>query len=114
MREWLYVDDCANAILTILRKGKLGEVYNVGSGEERKNIQTVKAVLSILGKSQTLFKFIKDRPGHDFRYMCECKKLKKLGWKPETLFEFGLEKTILWVEENHSWIEKKANKLKDY
>jgi dTDP-glucose 4,6-dehydratase len=114
IREWIYVDDCAQAILTILKKGKAGEIYNIGSGDERKNIQVVQTILSLLNRSNTLYKFVKDRPGHDLRYASDCKKLKKLGWQQKHIFETGLEKTILWTEEHLNWVTKKTNSLKNY
>lgn len=114
VREWLYVDDCARAIYKILAKGKIGEIYNISSGEERKNIQVIKSILSILKKPSGLIQYVKDRPGHDLRYASDCRKLKKLGWKEEEIFETGLEKTILWAEENFSWIESKLCKLNEY
>lgn len=114
IREWLYVSDCANAILTIFKKGSVGEIYNISSGEERKNTQVVQTALKILGKPASLMSYVKDRPGHDLRYCSECSKLKKLGWKESHVFETGLEKTILWAEENHNWMNQKADELKAY
>lgn len=97
VREWLYVSDCARAILTILKKGRIGEIYNVGSGHERKNIDTVKSILKILGKTQTLIEFVKDRAGHDFRYSLNTDKIRReLGWQPILKFEDGLKKTVNW------------------
>lgn len=104
MREWLYVEDCAEAILQISKNGRLGEVYNVGSGQEFMNIDVVKKILSILGKPESLITYVKDRPGHDFRYSLNSEKVKKeMGWKPRTSFDEGLAKTVKWYMENEDW-----------
>ena len=105
VREWLHVSDCARAIFLILERGRLGEVYNIGSSLENKNIDTVKAILKILKKSESLIEFVKDRAGHDFRYSLNCNKLKnELGWSPKVSFEDGLEQTVNW------FINSKYNK----
>lgn len=115
MREWLYVEDCANAIFAIIEKGKSGEIYNVASGEERRNIEVVKAILELLGKPYDLIKFVEDRPGHDFRYSMDFSKvMKECGWKPKTNFEKGLEKTVKWYLEHKDWLFKKVEDLKEY
>ena len=114
IREWLYVEDCCNGILEIFEKGKIGEVYNLGSGEERKNIEIVKTILQIINKPESLIEFVTDRPGHDFRYSLEAKKVKNdIAWKPSYSFEKGIEKTIQWNIENLNWIERKIEFLKD-
>ncbi len=115
VREWLFVSDCANAVFKIIEKGKVGEIYNVGSGEERKNIEVVKSVLNILGKPEDLIVFVKDRPGHDFRYSLNTEKIEKeLGWKAKIKFEEGIEKTVKWYLNNIQWVEEKLKFLKDY
>jgi len=115
IREWLYVEDCARAVMTVMEKGKIGEAYNVGSGIEKCNIDVVKAVLKYLGKPETLIEFVKDRPGHDFRYSLNCDKLRKqLGWKPQYDFEKGLAQTIKWYVTNERWLNKKVSYLKEY
>ena len=97
VREWLYVDDCAEGILKVAQKGKIGQIYNLGSGDERKNIIVVKAILDILAKPHSLIQFVADRPGHDIRYSLDATKIKKsLGWRPRLDFGEGLEKTISW------------------
>ncbi|MFH1957498.1 MAG: dTDP-glucose 4,6-dehydratase [bacterium] len=106
VREWLYVSDCAEAILRILEKGKIGEAYNVGSGHEERNIDVVKGILKILGKPQGLIAFVKDRPGHDFRYSLNTAKIRAgFGWLPETKFPDGLRKTVGWYVKNRGWIK---------
>ncbi len=115
VREWLYVGDCVAAILRILEDGKLGEIYNVGSGEEWKNIEVVRGILDILGKPYDLIEFVKDRPGHDFRYSLDSIKIKKeLGWRPEVDFSQGLEQTVKWYLEHRDWLEKRLEFLRSY
>lgn len=97
VREWLYVVDCAAAILLILKKGRRGEVYNVGSGQERRNIDTVKMILNVLGKPRQLINFVQDRAGHDFRYSLSNQKIKReLGWSSKVVFNEGLKMTVAW------------------
>jgi len=99
-REWLYVADCVAAIALILEKGKIGEIYNVGSGVEKRNIDVARSILKMLGKSENLIQFVKDRPGHDFRYALDSPKIQKLGWKPRVDFYEGLRKTVKWFTSN--------------
>ncbi|WP_457623846.1 dTDP-glucose 4,6-dehydratase [Persephonella sp.] len=115
IREWLFVSDCAEAVFQIIEKGKVGEIYNVGSGEERRNIDVVKLVLGILGKPESLVTFVKDRPGHDFRYSLNTEKIEKeIGWKAKVRFEEGVDRTVRWYLDNMQWIEKKLKYLKNY
>ncbi|MBL7197089.1 MAG: dTDP-glucose 4,6-dehydratase [Candidatus Omnitrophica bacterium] len=101
IREWLYVSDTCQAIFAILEKARAGQIYNVGSGEERKNLEVVKEILKILNKPQSLIEFVKDRPGHDFRYSLNSAKIKKeLNWKAKMKFEEGLRKTVKWYLSN--------------
>lgn len=95
-REWLFVSDCAAGIRVIMKKGADGQVYNIGSGSERRNIDVVKEILRVLGKPLSLIGFVKDRPGHDFRYSLDCSKTKRLGWKPRVDFDQALRRTIEW------------------
>lgn len=115
VREWLYVSDCTEAIFEIMEKGKIGEIYNVGSNQERRNIDVVKTILKLLHKKEDLIEFVKDRPGHDFRYSLDTTKIKnELGWEAKTTFEEGIEKTVKWYIENMAWVEKKLKYLKEY
>ena len=115
VREWLFVSDCAEAVFRIIEKGKPGEIYNVGSGEERRNIDVVRAVLNILGKSEDLIEFVQDRPGHDFRYSLNTQKIEKeIGWKARVKFEEGIEETVKWYLENMDWALRKLDYLRDY
>ncbi len=114
-REWLFVSDCAEAVFEIIEKGRIGEVYNVGSGEERKNIDVVKSILQILNKSEDLITFVKDRPGHDFRYSLNSDKIKReLGWRAKINFEEGIERTVRWYLRNLDWAKSKVKELQDY
>lgn len=105
VREWLYVSDCAQGILLLLKQAKLGEVYNIGSGRRMKNIDLVKLILKIMGMPESLIEYVKDRPGHDFRYALNCAKAKKLGFKPRISFSSGLKNTITWNMENSKWVK---------
>jgi len=115
VREWLHVQDCADAILTIVKKGRIGEIYNVGSGNERKNIDLVKNILYLLGRPLDLISYVQDRPGHDLRYSLDSSKIRKeLNWKPQVSFEKGLIDTVGWYRRNLPWLEKKVFYLKGY
>ena len=106
VRDWLYVEDHCIAIDMILEKGKVGEVYNVGGHNEKRNIDVVKAILKATGKPESLIKYVTDRPGHDLRYAIDPKKIgEELGWKPLTPFEKGIEDTIKWYLDNAKWME---------
>ncbi|MFC6725366.1 dTDP-glucose 4,6-dehydratase [Halobium palmae] len=94
VREWTYVEDNCRAIDLALREGEAGEVYNVGSGEERTNLEVTRAILDAVGASEELVEFVEDRPGHDQRYALETGKIERLGWAPEYAFEEGLERTV--------------------
>ena len=115
VREWLYVEDCAEGIMAAIEKGKPGEIYNIGSKEEKQNIEVAKAILQLLGKGEELIEFVKDRPGHDFRYSLDTTKAnKELGWEAKTSFDEGLKKTIEWYIEHLKWAQDKVAYLNDY
>ncbi len=117
IRDWLYVDDNCEAILTILERGKPGEIYNISSDSQLANLELTRKILRILGKPDELIKFVDDRPGHDFRYALDSSKIKKeLGWSPSTKFDEGIQKTIAWYRENQTWREsiKSGEYLKFY
>jgi dTDP-glucose 4,6-dehydratase len=115
VREWLYVSDCAEAILMVLERGIPGEVYNIANGIEKRNIEVVKAILKLLGKPESLIEFVKDRPGHDYRYAMDASKInRELGWKAKTDFETGLALTVRWYLEHRAWLERKVAELKDF
>ena len=107
VRDWLYVIDNCEAIDLILHKGKEGEIYNIGGGNELKNIDLTKIVLKILGKPESLIQPVKDRPGHDRRYSLDCSKIEReLGWAPGFDFERALEETVKWYVDNQWWWKK--------
>ena len=113
-REWLYVKDCAEGVLTVMEKGKVGEVYNLGSGIEKENLEVVKAILRILGKPEDLISFVKDRPGHDFRYRMSSQKIKReLGFSIKTDFEEGLRLTVDFYLNHLDWVQEKEEELKN-
>jgi len=114
VREWLYVEDCARAIECVMSKGCVGEIYNIGSGFEQPNIKTVKMILACLNKPERLIQYVKDRPGHDFRYSVDIARIKKLGWQPQVPFEEGLELTVDWCLDHQGWLLRKARSLKDH
>ena len=106
VRDWLYVEDHCKAIDLIVRKGRVGEVYNVGGHNEKRNIDIVKIILKELGKPESLITYVADRKGHDMRYAIDPTKISnELGWLPETKFEDGIKKTIRWYLENKEWWE---------
>ena len=106
VRDWLYVTDHCAAIDLIVRKGRVGEVYNIGGHNERTNLQVVKTILKALDKPESLIHFVTDRPGHDMRYAIDPTKIREeLGWLPTTPFDEGIQKTIRWYLENKSWWE---------
>jgi len=115
VREWLYVTDCAEGIMAAIDRGKAGEIYNIGSKEEKQNIEVAKAILQLLGKGNELIEFVKDRPGHDFRYSLDTTKAKRdLGWEAKTSFDEGLKKTVEWYIEHLKWAQDKVAYLNDY
>lgn len=107
VRDWLYVEDHCSAIDLIIRKGKVGEVYNIGGHNEKTNLEVVKTIIKELGKSEDLIEFVTDRPGHDRRYAIDPTKIhNELGWLPATKFNDGIKKTIDWYLTHKSWWEK--------
>jgi len=104
IRDWIFVSDHCDAIIKIFEKGKSGESYNIAGHSEVNNNTIVKLILKNMNKSQKLIKYVKDRPGHDFRYSLNSSKIEnKLKWKPKNEFELGLEKTIEWYLKNKNW-----------
>ena len=115
IRDWLYVDDHARALLTVMETGKVGETYNIGGHNEQENIHVVRSICSTLEELhpqrpngiahyQDLITFVKDRPGHDLRYAIDAGKIAdELGWKPKETFDTGLKKTVQWYLDNMDW-----------
>ena len=110
VRDWLYVTDHCSAIDLVVRKGREGEVYNIGGHNERTNLDVVKTILKALNKPESLIKYVTDRPGHDLRYAMDPTKIEtELGWKPEYTFDTGIPVTIQWYLDNKSWWEHIVN-----
>ncbi len=106
VRDWLYVEDHCKAIDLIVRKGRVGEVYNVGGHNEKANIDIVKMILQLLDKPESLITYVTDRKGHDLRYAIDPTKIREeLGWEPETMFADGIKKTVQWYLDNKPWWE---------
>jgi dTDP-glucose 4,6-dehydratase len=104
VREWLHVEDHSRALATVLADGKPGEVYNIGSGEERANLDVAKEILRLTGRPETLLRHVKDRPGHDRRYALDHAKVRRdLGWEPKIPFAAGLRQAVEWYRQNEPW-----------
>ncbi|MCJ7645666.1 dTDP-glucose 4,6-dehydratase [bacterium] len=111
VRDWLYVIDNCEGIDLILHRGREGEIYNIGGGNELRNIDLTRMVLKILGKPESLIQPVKDRPGHDRRYSLDSSKIEReLGWTPNFNFERALEETVKWYVDNHWWWKKLKDK----
>lgn len=111
IRDWLYVEDHCSAIEAVLRRGRNGEVYNIGGNNEWTNIDVVKMILKQLQKPMSLVSFVKDRLGHDRRYAMDAGKIRRqLGWSPKHTFEKGLKMTIEWYVDNTDWMMNVINK----
>jgi dTDP-glucose 4,6-dehydratase len=105
IRDWLYVEDHCQAILTLLEQGRDGEIYNIGGNRSLPNLTVVEQILAITGRSRSLIEYVKDRPGHDRRYALSSEKLERAtGWKPRMDFERGLKSTVDWYRSNPQWI----------
>ena len=112
IRDWLYVDDHARALYRVIREGRVGETYNIGGHNEKRNLEVVEGLCALLdelaprhqGLYGELITFVQDRPGHDLRYAIDASKIEReLGWVPEETFETGLRKTVIWYLENQAW-----------
>jgi len=103
IREWIHVEDNCAGILTAIEKGKKGEIYNISSGEELKNIELTKKILSQMNFGEEMIQKVEDRKGHDFRYALNSTKIRALGWRPKYTFEEGLKITIDWYTNNERW-----------
>ncbi|MFH1597624.1 MAG: dTDP-glucose 4,6-dehydratase [Patescibacteria group bacterium] len=114
-REWIYTEDYCQALDLIMNKGKIGEVYNIGTGWEKTNMEITRLILRLLGKDKSMIKYVKDRPGHDWRYAIDNRKLKRLGWKPSFTFNEAMKLTVSWYQHNHKWWQPlKSGQYKKY
>jgi dTDP-glucose 4,6-dehydratase len=103
IRDWLHVDDHCRALDLVIAQGENGQVYNVGGGNEVRNVDLTHRILELAGRSRDLIKPVADRPGHDRRYALSTAKLRGLGWQPEVPFETGLAATVAWYRDNPGW-----------
>jgi dTDP-glucose 4,6-dehydratase len=121
VRDWLYVDDHAEGLITLLEKGCPGEKYNFGGNSERTNLEVVETICDILDRivptrveRRSMIEFVQDRPGHDLRYAIDASKAgRELGWKPRSSFESGILQTVRWYLENRTWWEPSRVKIYD-
>ncbi len=115
VREWIYTEDHCSAIDLILHHGVPGEVYNIGTGMEKTNMETAKLLLALLEKDENSIEFVKDRLAHDWRYAIDCSKLRALGWEPKYDFAAALQKTVEWYKNNEAWWKRlKSGEYKEY
>jgi dTDP-glucose 4,6-dehydratase len=116
VRDWLYVRDHCEAILAVLERGQDGEVYNIGGHNEYPNLEIVKLILKLLGKPESLIRFVKDRPGHDRRYAIDAGKIEReLSWKPRYDFVTALPLTIRWYQSHPEWLQRvRSGAYRDY
>ena len=110
VRDWIFVLDNCEGIDAVLRNGKIGEIYNIGGGNEKTNLELTKIILAELGKDESQIEYVEDRLGHDFRYALDIEKVKKIGWEPKHSFEEAMKKTINWYLENKDWWKKLKQK----
>jgi len=103
VRNWLYVEDCCDAIDAVLERGEPGQVYNVGGPDELSNLEVLRRILALTDRDESLIEFITDRPGHDRRYSLSAARLEALGWKAAVPFDEGIERTVSWYRENEEW-----------
>ena len=109
VRDWIHVEDHCRGVLAALENGKPGQAYNFGGDAERQNIEVVRTILRLMGRPETLLRFVTDRPGHDLRYaMNFARATAELGWQPRVSFEQGLADTIAWYDRNDAWLKAAA------
>lgn len=106
VRDWIYVLDHCKAVDFVLHNGSAGEIYNIGGGAEKTNLEITEKIIEIVGSDQSMIEYVKDRLGHDLRYSLDCSKLKELGWAPEYDFDEALEQIVKWYVKNRGWWEK--------
>jgi len=105
-RDWLHVDDNCRALLAVLERGSVGEVYNIGGAEMVENLEVISRLLKLMGKPESLITHVTDRPGHDRRYALDCSKIEKqLQWRPQVQLDDGLARTVGWYRDNADWVE---------
>ena len=103
VRDWIYIMDNCDGIVTVLKDGSIGEIYNIGCGHELTNIKLTHKLLKLMGKDESSIEYVEDRAGHDFRYSINTDKIRKLGWKPTEQFDYDLLHTVEWYKDNENW-----------
>ncbi|HEY3128641.1 MAG TPA: dTDP-glucose 4,6-dehydratase [Acidobacteriota bacterium] len=107
VRDWIHVSDHCTGLVRVLEDGKAGEIYNIGGSSERDNLSLVREILSLLGKPESLIRFVKDRPGHDRRYAIDASKMEReVGWKPTIALSEGLAGTVQWYRDHQGWVQR--------
>jgi dTDP-glucose 4,6-dehydratase len=115
VRDWLYVTDNCEGIDVVFHKGKTGEIYNLGAGNEYTNLEITHRILKALRRPESMIERVKDRPGHDRRYSIDCRKIHALGWKPKYGFDLAIRETIRWYQQNEWWWKKlKGGEFREY
>lgn len=115
IREWIFVPDYCRALDTIIQQGEIGEVYNIGTGYRKTNLEITKMILELMGQGEDMIEYVKDRPGHDQRYAVNSDKLRQLGWQPDVPFDQGIKETIEWYRERENWWKRlKSGEYLDY
>jgi dTDP-glucose 4,6-dehydratase len=114
VRDWLYVEDCCRAVEFLMGRGQSGEVYNIGAGNEVRNIHVAEKICDLLDKPRGLIKCVPDRLGHDRRYALDCTKIHALGWKPEAKFDEALASTVRWYRDHEAWWRKIKDRSPDF
>jgi dTDP-glucose 4,6-dehydratase len=115
VRNWIFVDDFCFAVDRVLERGAAGETYNVGGPDELPNIETVRAILELTGRDESLIEHVADRPGHDRRYSLSSEKVRELGWEPRVRFRDGLARTVDWYRDNEEWWSPiRSGEYRDY
>lgn len=115
MRDWLYVTDHCKGIATVLDRGTVGEVYNLGAENERPNLEVIEKIVELTGCDRSLLRHVPDRPGHDRRYALDSSKARELGWKPEVSFDAGMDSTVRWYREHEAWWRPiKSGEFREY
>ncbi len=110
IRDWIFVEDHCRALLLLAERGEPGEIYNIGGKAEIRNLDVVKAILRILGRDESLIRFVADRPGHDWRYAMDMRKLEgRFGWSPAVSFEQGIARTVAWYLDHPEWVRQVAS-----
>ncbi|MBP1766688.1 MAG: dTDP-glucose 4,6-dehydratase, partial [Candidatus Aminicenantes bacterium] len=114
VRDWLYVEDCCRAVEFLMGRGQIGEVYNIGAGNEVRNIDVAEKICGLLGRPRDLIKLVPDRLGHDRRYALDCAKVHGLGWKPQAHFDEALAVTVRWYRDHEAWWRKIKDRSADF